>query len=384
MTEVKFDVTNWFNYDCYGRYLNERPLMIELSTLDGVTVEHIDMNAHGNMTVRLNLKIDTDAIVKVDDKDVNVNVSFFGSNNMYYKIETNLSSEDAAQAEQNLNNAIKSGRSVFKVPTIATPDGSPWPSVYQPAIETRDGELLIEMKEALPIFEAALSGKKTDLGEYEFLRDLVPTSKEERIEFFCNVPEEFLISESQADKQKFHIEDWMNYYKAKLDEDDLKDSISEADLSDAVSISFDGETIHTDLESNVSDLVYIENIDDETGADSGYEVEIFADFSYSVNYKIDDIESYIEDFNEALNDAINKEETTFEIRVPFVAGEAYNVDVDVTEIYDDDADEGEVRQAAFEFVRDCLAEPTFEMHHGDHIQPPTDKEVKFICAIPTK
>lgn len=385
MTEVKFNTENWFDRNCYGRYLNERPLMISIAAMDGVSVNGLYVDNDALLTANLNLKINADAVAKIDNKDVSVNVSFFGSTRMYYRIETNLSSEDAAQAEQNLNAAIRSGRTVFKVPTVATVDGTPWPSISQPAIRDRNDNLLIEMTEALEIFNAALKGEESELGDYSFLKDLVPTPKDERIEFFCNVPEELLISSNSAAKQEFHIDDWMNYYKAKLDEDDLKDSISDQDLSDATSIRFDGSIIKADLESNVSDLVGVIAVDDETGEEEEeYEVEIFADFSYSVDYKIDDIESYIEDFNEALNDALDKEESTFEIKVPFSAGEAYNLEVNVTEIYDDEVDEDDVRQSAYEMVRDSLAEESFQMHHGDAIQPPQDKEVRFICTIPSK
>ena len=384
MTEVKFNTENWFDRNCYRRYLNERPLMISIAAMDGVSVNGLYVDNNALLTANVNLKINTDAVAKIDNKDVSVNVSFFGSTRMYYRIETNLSSEDAAQAEQNLNAAIRSGRTVFKVPTVATVDGAPWPSISQPAIRDRDGNLLIEMTEALEIFNAALKGEESELGDYSFLKDLVPTPKDERIEFFCNVPEELLISSNSAAKQEFHIDDWMNYYKAKLDEDDLKDSINDQDLSDATSIRFDGSIIKADLESNMSDLVNVIAVDDETDEEEEYEVEIFADFSYSVDYKIDDIESYIEDFNEALNDALDKEESTFEIKVPFSAGEAYNLEVNVTEIYDDEVDEDDVRQSAYEMVRDSLAEESFQMHHGDAIQPPRDKEVLFICTIPSK
>lgn len=383
MTEVRFDADNWFNYDCYGRYLNIRPLLISLSELDGVKARDVYESSREGITAILDLKIDTDAVVKIDNKDVDINVSFDGSHTMYYKIETSLSGEDAAQAEQNLKTAIKSGRYVFKVPTVATPDGSPSSIVRQTAVRDHNGNLLIEMTEARKLFRAALEGEERELGDYSFIKDLVPTLKTERIEFFCKVPEELMIS-SNSFNQKFHIEDWLNYYNAKFDEDDLKDSFSEEDLSGATSIRFDDETISADLESNVSECISVTCTDDETDEEFERDVEIFADFTYSVDYRIDDLEEYIEDFTRSLNDAIDKEESTFEIRVPFVAGKAYDLEVNVTEIYGDEVDEGKVRQAAFEHISDSLDEPTFQMHRGDSIQPPQDKEVTFICTIPTE
>lgn len=125
MTEVKFNTENWFDRNCYGRSLNERPLMISIAAMDGVSVNGLYVDNNALLTANVNLKINTDAVAKIDNKDVSVNVSFFGSTRMYYRIETNLSSEDAAQAEQNLNAAIRSGRTVFKVPTVATVDGTP-------------------------------------------------------------------------------------------------------------------------------------------------------------------------------------------------------------------------------------------------------------------
>ena len=118
-----------------------------------------------------------------------------------------MSSEDAAQAEQNLNDAIKSGRTVFKVPTVAISDGEPWPSIYQPTIRTRDGKLIIEMTDALELFTAAMKGEETELGDYSFIKELVPTPKDERIELICEIPEELMLSAGKSSKQKFHLED---------------------------------------------------------------------------------------------------------------------------------------------------------------------------------
>lgn len=186
---------------------------------------------------------------------------------------------------------------------------------------------------------------------------------------------------------KFHAEDWMNYYKAKIDEEDLKDSFDNEDCSKVTSIRFDGETFNVELESDVSSIICIETENDETGEEEELDVEIGANFSYSVDYKINkDLERYLEDFNKALNEAINADESTFEIEVPYFAGEAYDVridDVEVYETYGNDIDEDDVYPDVLSFVRSSLAHPTDSRHAGDHIQPPSDKEVRFICTIPT-
>ena len=383
MTEVKFDVANWFDYDCYKRYLNTKPLKRSLAALEGVSVYDVSYYSDATIKAFIEIDINTNEIVKINNKDVDVIIRIKDSYHPNYEIETNLSSEDAAKAERNLKSAIKSGRTVFKVPTTARIKKNP--SIFRDWAEmhARNDEEVVDEEKSYELLGAVMRGEATDLGEYEFLRDIVPTPKDERIEFICEVPEELRLS-SNSSKQKFHIEDWMNYYKAEIDEDDLKESFDSEDCSKATSISFDGETISADLESSVSECVSVTCTDDETDEESERDVEIFAEFDYSVDYKMDNLEEYIEDFNESLNEALNQEETTFEIRVPFVAGEAYDLDVDVTEIYDDEVNYDDVHRAVFESIENGLTYPTFEMHHGDFIQPPSDKEIKFICTIPAE
>lgn len=383
MTEIKFDTKNWFDYDCYKRYLNTKPLKRSLAALEGVSVYDVSYYSDATIKAFIEIDINTNEIVKINNKDVDMIIRINGSYHPNYEIETNLSSEDAAKAERNLKSAIKAGRTVFKVPTTARIKKNPsifrdWAKMY-----ARNDEEVVDEEKSYEFLGAVMRGEATDLGEYEFLRDIVPTPKDERIEFICEVPEELRLS-SNSSKQKFHIEDWINYYKAEIDEDDLKESFDSEDCSKATSISFDGETISADLESSVSECVSVTCTDDETNEESERDVEIFAEFDYSVDYKMDNLEECIEDFNESLNEALNQEETTFEIRVPFVAGEAYDLEVDVTEIYDDEVDYDDVHRAALESIENGLTYSTFEMHHGDFIQPPSDKEIKFICTIPAE
>ena len=388
MTEIKFDTKNWFDYNCYQRYLDKKSLRRKLTAIDGVKVLNIDCYKGGRIEAILDMEFTADATVKIDNEERRLWINVNGSYDINYQIETNLSSEDAAQAEQNLKSAIKAGRTVFKVPTVAIPDKDHSVRFRWNPVKVWDNGKLIADEEASKLLEDAMDGKVSDLGEYEFLRDIVPMPKDERIEFICEVPEELRIA-SNVSKQKFHIEDWMNYYKAEIDEDDLKELFDSEDCSKAKSISFDGETISADLESDVSKHVYVTSTDDDTGAEDEYEVEVSAEFAYSVDYKIDDIERRIEDFSESLNEALNKEESTFEIRVPFLAGEVYDLDLDNVETYESEIDEDkvdkdDVYQATFESIKDDLSNSTFEMHHGDSIQPPRDKDVKFICTIPAE
>ena len=203
--------------------------------------------------------------------------------------------------------------------------------------------------------------------------------------FFCDIIILYMKESEKYVMAKFHLEDWMSYYKARFYEDDLKDLFDEEDCSTATSIHFDGSTIEVDLESGVSEIICVEIEDDETGQEKEYDVEIGADFSYSVDYTIsEDLDEYLEDFQNALDEAIESGQSTFKIEVPFKAGEAYNIEVGEVEIYDDEVDEEEVYAEAVRSIKRGLANATFEMHHGDHIQPPSDKLVKFICTIPTE
>lgn len=390
MSTHTFRDEDWFDY--YQHQLNRRSLERRFSSLDGVSIDSVELRKDCNLTVRLNLQIDTDATVKIDDKDVSVNVSFYGSSHMYYQIETTLSGEDAAQAEKNLNDAIKSGRTVFKVPTVAISDGEPWPSIYQPAIRNRDGELLIEMSKALELFTAAMNGEETELGDYSFIRELVPTPKDERIEFICEIPEELMLSAGKSSKQKFHLEDWMNYYNAKLDEEDLNSRID--DLYEGypnAKIDLSGDTITTHVESGLALYLDMFFEDVETGEEIETEAYVVADFSYTDIYKLDDLDSDdLEEIEESLNESINAEESTFDINVSATVIEVR--DVEITDIEQHDIDEDLVERIGGEsaIVRALRESVTRELsqwkdarHNGDFIQPPQDKEVKFICTIPT-
>lgn len=182
-----------------------------------------------------------------------------------------------------------------------------------------------------------------------------------------------------------NLEDWMNHYKARLDDTDLKDLFDEEDCSKATSISFDGSKIEVDLESSVSEIICVESEDDETGQETEHDVEIGADFSYSIDYTIsEDLDEYLENFQNALDEAMESGQSTFKIEVPFEAGEEYNIEVGEIEIYDDEVDEEEVYAEAVRSIERGLANTSFEMHHGDHIQPPSDKMVRFICHIPAE
>ena len=389
MTEIQFRAEDWFDY--YPCYLNDRPLIRSLSALDGVEVYDVSIR-DGLIRAFLEMEIDVgNWNMFVKEHDSCFEASIKGSYHIDYEIEKNLSSEDIAIAERNLKSAIKSRRTVFKVQTFARAEKNPTTYIDRSRIRMYRGLESVDSEKANELLLAAMEGETTDLGEYSFIKDIVPTPKDERIEFICSVPEELLLkSESSSEQsdyvEKFHLEDWMDYYDAELDKDDLKYLIGEEDCSKVTSIQFDGSLIATNLESSVSEIISVESTDDETGEETEYDVEIGAEFSYSVEYNLNtqDLEHYIKEFDESLNEALNLEESTFEIRVPFSASEAYDLNVYGVEIYEDEADEDDVYAEVVRYLEQSLKSPTDARHNGDFVQPPSNKMVRFICKIPTE
>lgn len=193
---------------------------------------------------------------------------------------------------------------------------------------------------------------------------------------------------------KFNTENWMSYYNAKIDEKYLSDYIDNCfeGYPDA-KIDASGDTITTRVESGFCYCIGMFFEDAETGEEIETESDVTADFAYTVIYKVDnDLDDFIEDIEESLNEALNNGESTFEIIAPISVVEVNGVEVTNVEDHglDDDLVErisgGEsaiVREIQKSIERD-LSEETDARHTGDFIQPPMDKEVRFICTIPSK
>lgn len=192
-------------------------------------------------------------------------------------------------------------------------------------------------------------------------------------------------------EQKFHIEDWRNYYKAEIDEDNLKELFKEEECSRVTSAEFYDETLDVRLEADFSGVVYpsIYYSESDEGVESQEGVEIEATYYCEIYYKIGNFDSRIEDFNESLNNAIKNGESTFEIVVPFIVDEIYDIQLEDVEVYDEKADEEFVREPIFDAVAcklDNVATrwKTLEISSGSPIQPPSAKQIKFICTIPAE
>lgn len=177
----------------------------------------------------------------------------------------------------------------------------------------------------------------------------------------------------------------MDYYHAELDDDDFRELIFEEEQSKITSGYFDhATTTSVNLESNAIMTVCATIIDDETEDEREDDVEVDVDFRYSVDYTLDQdgLKKRIRDLNRALNEALDQGAYTFEIRAPFIASEAYNIDVDCIDIYDDRADEGEVYAVVSDEIESRLTDSSSKRRMKESIKPPSNKDIRFICKIP--
>lgn len=394
MTEVKFNAENW--YEHYSHRLDEGPLRNQTSAIIEDPIYKVVVDDDGTITVVTKANFDTHTTARINSEELDLHVKFLRYYSIRYNVETALNNEDASQAERNLQAAIRSGETEFKVPTTAIASKDTTVQVIGSWIYASDDENLVDSAEFSELLEASLNGSAADLGDFEFLKDYFPTviPKDERIEFICKIPEESTASEDQLAEQEFQVEDWMSYYSAKIDEKYLSDYIDNCyeGYPDA-KIDASGDTITTRVESGFSYCIGMFFEDAETGEEIETESDVTADFDYTVVYKVDnDLDDYIEDIEESLNEAIKSGSSTFEIIVPISVVEVNGVEVTNVEDHglDDDLVErisgGEsaiVREIQKSIERD-LSEETDARHTGDFIQPPMDKEVRFICTIPSK
>lgn len=394
MTEVKFNAENW--YEHYSHRLDEGPLRNQTSAIIEDPIYKVVVDDDGTITVVTKANFDTHTTARINSEELDLHVKFLRYYSIRYNVETALNNEDASQAERNLQAAIRSGETEFKVPTTAIVSKDTTVRVIGSWIYASDDENLVDSAEFSELLEASLNGSAADLGDFEFLKDYFPTviPKDERIEFICKIPEESTASEDQLAEQEFQVEDWMSYYSAKIDEKYLSDYIDNCyeGYPDA-KIDASGDTITTRVESGFSYCIGMFFEDAETGEEIETESDVTADFDYTVVYKVDnDLDDYIEDIEESLNEAIKSGSSTFEIIVPISVVEVNGVEVTNVEDHglDDDLVErisgGEsaiVREIQKSIERD-LSEETDARHTGDFIQPPMDKEVRFICTIPSK
>lgn len=192
--------------------------------------------------------------------------------------------------------------------------------------------------------------------------------------------------------QKFQIEDWMNYYDAKLDEEDLNHAIElyrEGYPNAKINVSGDVITTHVEAGFALDMDMFFEDI--VTGEEIENRSFTVAEFRYTVDYKLDDLKYDIDDIEKSLNQAIESGQSKFSLLVSMnVVGVR---DVEITEIESHSLSKDLIErvggeQAVVESLRKTvmrdLTEWTDTNQDEGFLQPPQYKLVRFICTIPNE
>lgn len=192
--------------------------------------------------------------------------------------------------------------------------------------------------------------------------------------------------------QKFHLEDWMNYYDAKLDEEDLNHAIElyrEGYPNAKINVLGDVITTHVEAGFALDMDMFFEDI--VTGEEIENRSFTVAEFRYTVDYKLDDLKYDIDDIEKSLNQAIESGQSKFSLLVSMnVIGVR---DVEITEIESHSLSKDLVErvggeQAVVESLRKTvmrdLTEWTDTNQDEGFLQPPQYKLVRFICTIPAE
>lgn len=193
------------------------------------------------------------------------------------------------------------------------------------------------------------------------------------------------------EKIKFHIGDWMNYYNAKFDEEHFIDEIIGSCEGESAKVRISEDLITTDVESSFSDCIGMIFEDVETGEEVEIEADVWSEYSYTARYKLIGIDNYIDDIEEAIAEAMEAGQSTFEFEMYANLLDVSNVDASnasTNDISDEELERfgGEkafLREVISNVKRD-LSEEADVRFECDFIQPPSDKLVRFICIIPAE
>ena len=185
---------------------------------------------------------------------------------------------------------------------------------------------------------------------------------------------------------KFHIENWKEHYNAKLDEESLLDQIEQYEEGQRVKADLSDDKLVTEVTNTLDGyIILVDYIDDETGAEDEIEIEVSGDLVYTAEYKIEDVESNLDEIEESLRDAIESGQSTFEVLVPAKVVSVSNASIDQVECFDlEDYDERKIYELALKEISSSLVTVTSQAHAGDFIQPPEDKDLTFVCTIPAE
>lgn len=397
---IDFRSGDW--YDSIRLKLNSDQFEKQIITADGI---HSTGPYRADRFARIAGDVDIDAdmraTVVIDGEKLDINVKVVGLYVVRYDVDVQLNSEDAAEAEQNLLAAIKAGEEDFKIHTTARVDWNKPTKIYidWAQISTVDGRDLVDEEKAKEIVRAAMNGETTELGDFSFISEHIPHPTDQRIELIQKVPEDMIqvrnhVSEEPMTKgndkmTKFQAENWREHYNAELDEEDLDDQINRSSEGSLSSFSLDGDKLVTKVASELECVFMLEYVDDESGFDDEIETEVDGNLTYTAEYKVnsDHFVDGVDEIEDALNEAIESGQSTFEVKVlaePVSVSDVL-IEADRIECYDiDEYDEHKMLELAIKDVENGLNHASYQAHAGDSFQPPSDKELTFICTIPAE
>ena len=385
---IDFRSGDW--YDWIKTDFNDTQFEKQIITADGIqSTGHYRVDRFARIAGDVDIDADMRATVVIDGEKLDINVKVVGLYVVRYSIDIQLNSEDAAEAEQNLLAAIKAGEEDFKIHTTARVDWNKPTKIYidWAQISTIDGRDLVDEEKAKEIVRAAMNGETTELGDFSFISDHIPHPTDQRIELIQKVPED--TTKGNDKMAKFQAENWREYYNAKLDDEDLDDQINRWSEGSLSSFSLDGDKLVTKIVSELECVFMLEHVDDESGFDDEIETEVDGNLTYTAEYKVnsDHFVDGVDEVEEALNEAIESGQSTFEVKVlaEHVSVSDVLIEADRIECYDiDEYDEHKMLELAIKDVENGLNHASYQAHAGDSFQPPSDKEVRFICTIPVE
>lgn len=185
-------------------------------------------------------------------------------------------------------------------------------------------------------------------------------------------------------KQAFHVENWVEYYKATLDVDTLRNVINENYEGSLLSYHVSDDVLETSVRSHLYDYwvsdVYL---DEETYEEIDAEFEIDVIINYETNYQIAFDKVDFDKCQEALNNALESGESTFVVEVEAEVSVASIFDIDVTAYREhEELDADEAYQVIEKSIERDFSKSQYNASAHNTLQRPSDKILRFVCMIP--
>lgn len=185
-------------------------------------------------------------------------------------------------------------------------------------------------------------------------------------------------------RQQFHVENWVEYYKAELDNDALKNTINEHCEGQLLSYYVSDDVLETSVSSQLYDY-YVSDVylNEETYEEIDAEFEIDAIINYETNYQIAFDKVDFDKCQEALNNALKSGESTFVVEVEAEVNVASIFDIGVTAYREhEELDTDEAYQVIEKSIERNFLESRYNASARNTLQRPSDKILRFICTIP--